>query len=207
MNTSETTPPAQGAASAKRPTPHIMLFLMVMAFLNTMGVGIFLPVLAFIVQEYVRDQSNLAIAVEILGRFKGAPGAPTALPHGYRPDNLSHGSGTRPFSENQPRHSSAAWRIATPTRWRAPWRANPISAAASAAAARLVCAAVPTANDEVSTGSRPSSVAQPSACGASPAACQSAASASGGDTQVALGSVMAVRSVDVLQELSRHTGL
>src|SRR3954468_6598154 len=63
MSTPDTTPAVQGAANAKRPTPQIMLFLMVMAFLNTMGVGIFLPVLVFIVQEYVRNASKLAIAV------------------------------------------------------------------------------------------------------------------------------------------------
>jgi MFS transporter, DHA1 family, tetracycline resistance protein len=80
MSTPGTIPPTQGAASAKRPTPRIMLFLMVMAFLNTMGVGIFLPVLAFIVQEYVRDQNNLAIAVGWLAsiyaicQFIAAPG-------------------------------------------------------------------------------------------------------------------------------------
>src|SRR5919112_3738340 len=80
MSTSDTVSAAQGATSAKRPTPRIMLFLMVMAFLNTMGVGIFLPVLAFIVQEYVRDQSNLAIAVGWLAsvyaicQFVAAPG-------------------------------------------------------------------------------------------------------------------------------------
>jgi DHA1 family tetracycline resistance protein-like MFS transporter len=53
---------------------------MVMAFLNTVGVGIFLPVLAFIVQAYVRDQSNLAIVVGWLAsiyaicQFIAAPG-------------------------------------------------------------------------------------------------------------------------------------
>jgi DHA1 family tetracycline resistance protein-like MFS transporter len=57
-----------------------MIFLMVMAFLNTMGVGIFLPVLAFIVQQYVRDEGNLAIAVGWLAsvyaicQFVAAPG-------------------------------------------------------------------------------------------------------------------------------------
>src|SRR3954468_11975669 len=80
MSTPDTTPAVQGAANAKRPTPQIMLFLMVMAFLNTIGVGIFLPVLAFIVQEYVRDQNNLAIAVGWLAsiyaicQFIAAPG-------------------------------------------------------------------------------------------------------------------------------------
>lgn len=81
MSTPDTaTSPADRAASAKRPTPRIMLFLMIMAFLNTMGVGIFLPVLAFIVQEYVRDQNNLAIAVGWLAsvyaicQFIAAPG-------------------------------------------------------------------------------------------------------------------------------------
>src|SRR3982751_5239065 len=80
MSIPDTTPPAQGAASAKRPTPRIMIFLMVTAFLNTMGVGIFLPVLVFIVQEYVRDQNNLAIAVGWLAsvyaicQFIAAPG-------------------------------------------------------------------------------------------------------------------------------------
>jgi DHA1 family tetracycline resistance protein-like MFS transporter len=57
-----------------------MLFLMMTAFLNTMGVGIFLPVLAFIVQEYLRDQNTLAIAVGWLAsvyaicQFIAAPG-------------------------------------------------------------------------------------------------------------------------------------
>src|SRR5690349_21531645 len=80
MSISDSTPPAQSAGSAKRPTPRILIFMMVMAFLNTMGVGIFLPVLAFIVQAYVRDQSNLAIVVGWLAsvyaicQFIAAPG-------------------------------------------------------------------------------------------------------------------------------------
>src|SRR5215212_4794301 len=80
MSTPDTIPPTQSADSARRPTPRIMLFLMVMAFLNTIGVGIFLPVLAFIVQEYVRDQNSLAIAVGWLAsvyaicQFIAAPG-------------------------------------------------------------------------------------------------------------------------------------
>ena len=80
MSTPNTTPPGVGTQSAIRPALQIMLFMMVMAFLNTMGVGIFLPVLAFIVQEYVRDQQNLAIAVGWLAsvyaicQFIAAPG-------------------------------------------------------------------------------------------------------------------------------------
>ena len=62
-----------------RPTPRIMLFMMVIAFLNTIGIGIFLPVLAFIVKEYV-SQGNLALAVGWLAsvyaicQFIAAPG-------------------------------------------------------------------------------------------------------------------------------------
>src|SRR5204863_1707828 len=80
MSTPDTIPPTQSADSARRPTPRIMLFLIVMALLNTIGVGIFLPVLAFIVQEYVRDQNNLATAVGWLAsvyaicQFIAAPG-------------------------------------------------------------------------------------------------------------------------------------
>src|SRR4029078_10771901 len=87
-----TIPSAQSADHAKRSTPRIMFFLMVMAFLNTMGVGIFLPVLAFIVQEYVRDQNNLAIAVGWLVsvyaicQFIAAPGlGALSAPFGRRP--------------------------------------------------------------------------------------------------------------------------
>src|SRR5204863_4967559 len=80
MSTPDTIPPTQSADSARRPTPRIMLFLIVMALLNTIGVGIFLPVLAFIVQEYVRDQNNLAIvvgwlvSVYAICQFIAAPG-------------------------------------------------------------------------------------------------------------------------------------
>lgn len=63
MNTSDTTSPPTMGAPTQRPAPRTMIFLLVIAFMNTVGVGIFLPVLAFIVQEYVRDQNNLAIAV------------------------------------------------------------------------------------------------------------------------------------------------
>lgn len=57
-----------------------VLFLVVTAVLNTMGIGILSPVLPFIVQQYISNQHNLAlvvgwlIAVYSLCQFIAAPG-------------------------------------------------------------------------------------------------------------------------------------
>lgn len=70
----------ENTTSTRRPMPRAIIFLMVVAFLNTMGIGIFLPVLAFIVQGYLGLQSNLAIVVGWLAsayaicQFVAAPG-------------------------------------------------------------------------------------------------------------------------------------
>ncbi|HEU4328720.1 MAG TPA: MFS transporter [Roseiflexaceae bacterium] len=53
----ETTPVPQ------TPPARLMLFLLVVTFLNTIGFTMFLPVLPFIVQTYVRDQNGLAMTV------------------------------------------------------------------------------------------------------------------------------------------------
>ncbi|MBK9941177.1 MAG: MFS transporter [Kouleothrix sp.] len=49
--------------TTRRPPTQAMIVLLAAAFLNTIGVGIFLPVLPFIVQQYVREQGSLAISV------------------------------------------------------------------------------------------------------------------------------------------------
>src|SRR5437764_4704577 len=56
------------------------------------------------------------------------------------------------------RHSTTAWRMSTATPWDWPLRSFQIFAAASPAAATLVCAAAATRNDDGNCGSSPVSV-------------------------------------------------
>ena len=85
MQSSDTTPSTQSnnipaGEKSKTPSRQAIIFLMVTAFLSTMGFGIFSPVLPFIVQRYVSDQNNLATAVGWLAsvyaicQFIAAPG-------------------------------------------------------------------------------------------------------------------------------------
>ena len=85
MQSSDTTQSIQSnnipaAEKSKKPSRQAIIFLMVTAFLSTMGIGIFSPVLPFIVQRYVSDQNNLATAVGWLAsvyaicQFIAAPG-------------------------------------------------------------------------------------------------------------------------------------
>src|SRR5712692_7846145 len=63
MDTPDTTGPNPEAQSATRPGRSAITFLVVTAFLNTMGAGILSPVLPFIVQRYISNQHTLALAV------------------------------------------------------------------------------------------------------------------------------------------------
>src|SRR5271169_316838 len=63
----------------------------------------------------------------------------------------------------------AAWRMSTLTCWRLPVRSRQSSAAASAEAATVACAAVPVAKDEGSTGSLPVRLTSLSALSSRPA--------------------------------------
>jgi MFS transporter, DHA1 family, tetracycline resistance protein len=76
---------AQGEPAATTPperqiSPHVQTFLMITSFLNVMGIGLFSPVLLFIVQPYVADTRNLAAVVGWLTaayaacQFLAAPG-------------------------------------------------------------------------------------------------------------------------------------
>lgn len=64
----------------RRISPHAQTFLIITAFLNVMGVGLFGPVLLFIVRPYVADLRNLAVVVGWLTasyaacQFLAAPG-------------------------------------------------------------------------------------------------------------------------------------
>jgi hypothetical protein len=89
----------------------------------------------------------------------------------YSPENVSQTSGTRPSRLNQHRHSAAACSMSTATSWRGAPRRWPSSQAASAAAAMVTCAAVPTAKEEGNTGSAPKSRSWCSASSGSPASC------------------------------------
>lgn len=79
MSTSDTTTRRQHADRLARSTPRTMIFLMVIAALNTIGIGMFMPVLTFIVKNYV-SQGHLALAVGLLAsvyaicQFLAAPG-------------------------------------------------------------------------------------------------------------------------------------
>jgi len=60
----QTDPTTQRADTAVgRTSRSTLLFLLVAAFLNTMGIGIFTPILPFIAQQYLGDQGNLAVVV------------------------------------------------------------------------------------------------------------------------------------------------
>ena len=76
-------------------------------------------------------------------------------PQRYTPVIGSRGSGEAPLMRKWLRHSCAACSMSTPTCCRSPPRRCHNSAAASAAAAMLTWAAVPTVNEEGSTGSLP----------------------------------------------------
>lgn len=71
---------AHSSPRLQRPSRSILLFMMIVAFLNTVGMGIVMPVLPFIVQQYVADQSGLATTLGWLGsiyaicQFIAAPG-------------------------------------------------------------------------------------------------------------------------------------
>lgn len=45
------------------PTRAAVLFMMITAFLSTMGFGIINPVLPFLVQQYLPDQDNVATII------------------------------------------------------------------------------------------------------------------------------------------------
>ncbi|MBA3823509.1 MAG: MFS transporter [Ktedonobacterales bacterium] len=81
--TREQVAPVESAAPTppqRHISPHAQTFLIVTAFLNVMGVGLFSPVLLFIVQPYVADPHNLAAVVGWLTasyaacQFLAAPG-------------------------------------------------------------------------------------------------------------------------------------
>ena len=80
MNASDRTEPSPKAPSARAPGRRITTFLVMTAFLNTMGVGILSPVLPFIVRRYIDNEHTLAIvvgwliAVYALCQFIAAPG-------------------------------------------------------------------------------------------------------------------------------------
>lgn len=80
MDTPDTTGPSPEAQIATRPGRSTITFLVVTAFLNTMGAGILSPVLPFIVQRYISNQHTLALAVGwlvaayALCQFVAAPG-------------------------------------------------------------------------------------------------------------------------------------
>lgn len=75
--TQPTTPPD---SAVRRPSGSVILFLMIVAFLSTVGMGIVMPVLPFLVRQYVADQAQLATALGWLGsayaicQFVAAPG-------------------------------------------------------------------------------------------------------------------------------------
>ncbi len=80
MDASNTTEPNLEAQSDKAPGRTTIIFLVVTAFLNTMGAGMLSPVLPFIVRQYVSSENTLAItvgwfvAVYALCQFIAAPG-------------------------------------------------------------------------------------------------------------------------------------
>jgi DHA1 family tetracycline resistance protein-like MFS transporter len=80
MNSSDATEPNLEGQSTRTPGRQTITFLVVTAFLNTMGAGILSPVLPFIVQQYVGNQHTLAtvvgwlVAVYALCQFVAAPG-------------------------------------------------------------------------------------------------------------------------------------
>jgi len=80
MNSSDTAEPNPDAKGARTPGRKAVSFLVVTAFLNTMGFGVLSPVLPFIVQKYISDQHTLATVVGwlvtayALCQFIAAPG-------------------------------------------------------------------------------------------------------------------------------------
>src|ERR1700712_5820588 len=67
-------------SSPLAPTRAAVLFMMITAFLSTMGIGIIGPVLPFLVQPYLHNQANLAsiigwlISTYAICQFIAAPG-------------------------------------------------------------------------------------------------------------------------------------
>src|SRR5215470_735326 len=80
MNSSDMAEPNPDTKSARAPCRKAVSFLLVTAFLNTMGFGVLSPVLPFIVQQYISDQHTLATVVGwlvtayALCQFIAAPG-------------------------------------------------------------------------------------------------------------------------------------
>jgi len=80
MNTSDTPDLNPGEQNDRTPGGQTINFLVVTAFLNTMGAGVLSPVLPFIVQRYISNQHILAtavgwlVAVYALCQFVAAPG-------------------------------------------------------------------------------------------------------------------------------------
>src|SRR5215472_18825134 len=80
MNSSDMAEPNPDTKSARTPGRKAVSFLLVTAFLNTMGFGVLSPVLPFIVQRYLSDPHSLATVVGwlvtsyALCQFIAAPG-------------------------------------------------------------------------------------------------------------------------------------
>jgi MFS transporter, DHA1 family, tetracycline resistance protein len=92
MNSSDMTESNLNERSVRTPGRQAVTFLVVTAFLNTMGFGVLSPVLPFIVQRYMSDQHTLAIVVGwlvatyALCQFIAAPGLGMLSDrHGRRP--------------------------------------------------------------------------------------------------------------------------
>lgn len=80
MNSSDMAEPNPDAKSSRATGRKAISFLLVTAFLNTMGFGVLSPVLPFLVQRYISDQHTLATVVGwlvtayALCQFIAAPG-------------------------------------------------------------------------------------------------------------------------------------
>jgi len=80
MNSPDTTEADREGQSVSHPGRHIITFLVVTAFLNTMGSGVLSPVLPFLVRQYISNESILAVvvgwlvAIYALCQFIAAPG-------------------------------------------------------------------------------------------------------------------------------------
>jgi len=92
MNASDATEPHPEAPSSRTPGRSTITFLVVTAFLNTMGAGILSPILPFIVRQYIGNEHTLAVvvgwlvAVYALCQFIAAPGLGALSDHfGRRP--------------------------------------------------------------------------------------------------------------------------
>lgn len=66
MDSPDTTEPNPEVNSARRFRRPTLIFLMVIAFLNTMRIGILSPVLPFLVRQYISNENTLAIAIGLL---------------------------------------------------------------------------------------------------------------------------------------------